>query len=56
MVDCNPERIMVYETHVNEIRLYSSFKCASDYRYPGITQRLYSKENQFEGSIVCFLG
>ncbi len=31
MADCNPERF-VYETHVNEIKLYSSFKCASDYR------------------------
>ncbi len=29
---------------------------ASDYRKPGITQDLYFKENQFEGSIICFLG
>ncbi len=31
MADYNPERI-VYENHVNEIKWYSSFKCASDYR------------------------
>ncbi len=31
MADCDPERIMC-ETHVNEIKLYSSFKYASDYR------------------------
>ncbi len=42
--------------HVNEMKLYSSFKCASDYREPGITQHLYFKENQFEWSTVCFLG
>ncbi len=29
-IDC------VYEKHVTEIRLYSSFKCASDYRYVGL--------------------
>ncbi len=27
MADCDP-----HVTHVNEIKLYSSFKCASDYR------------------------
>ncbi len=32
MADCNPEEWCVYETYVNEIKLYSSFKCASDYR------------------------
>ncbi len=32
MVDRNPESIMCYETRVNEIKLYSSFKRASDYR------------------------
>ncbi len=31
MADCNPEKIM-FVKHVNEIKLYSSFKCASDYR------------------------
>ncbi len=36
---------------MNEIKIYSSVKCAS-----GIAQELYLKENQFEGSIVCFLG
>ncbi len=32
MVDCDPERIMWLLTHVNEIKLYSSFKRTSDYR------------------------
>ncbi len=32
MADCNPKKICVYETQVTEIRLYSSFKRASDYR------------------------
>ncbi len=28
MADCDPERIMcLWNTHVNEIKLYSSFKC-----------------------------
>ncbi len=31
MADCNPERIMFYETR-ELIKLYSSFKYASDYR------------------------
>ncbi len=35
---------------MNEIKLYSSFKYASDYRSPGITQDLYFKENQSEGA------
>ncbi len=49
MADCDPERIMcLWNTHVNEIKLYSSQR--------GITQDLYFKENHFEGSIVCFLG
>ncbi len=30
MADCDPEMITCYETHVNEIVLYSSFKYASD--------------------------
>ncbi len=41
---------------MNEIKCYSSFKCASDYRQPGITQDLYFKDNQFERSVICFLG
>ncbi len=32
MADSDPERLCVYETHVNEMKLYSSFKYASDYR------------------------
>ncbi len=32
MVDCNPEKI-VFLKHVNEIKLYSRFKRASDYRF-----------------------
>ncbi len=32
MADCNPKRVCVYETQVTKIRLYSSFKCTSDYR------------------------
>ncbi len=31
MANCDPERI-VFMKHVNEIKLYSRFKCASDYR------------------------
>ncbi len=54
MADCDLD--IVYEAHVTEIKLYSNFKYASHNREPGITQDLYIKENQFEGSIVCFLG
>ncbi len=42
--------LCVYETHVNEIKWYSSFKCASDYRYPGITQDLYLKKTSSKGA------
>ncbi len=50
MADGDPEKI-VFMKHVNEIKLYSSFKCSSDYREPGITQ-----DNQFEGRVISLLG
>ncbi len=39
-----------------EIKWYSSFKCASDYRETEFTQDLYFKESQFEARIISFLG
>ncbi len=60
MVDCNPERIVFMKYMCMKFNyipeLYSRFKCASDYRYPEITQDLYFKENHFLDSIISFLG
>ncbi len=62
MADCNPERIMClwnvwiklnYNPVLNVLLITDS---QIDRLQIDITQHLYSKENHFEGSIVCFLG
>ncbi len=40
--------------HVNEIKLDCSFKCAEKIAWD--YTRFVFKENQIEGSIICFLG